>query len=99
MAVSTFIVAVVATSRASNPVFLIYTYLVISTLDSISVSVPSVVHAIRDIPTIGSVTVNVSVTDKLNEALKQVAIVSKENQLQDTLIEELKLKANNPLAN
>ena len=39
------------------------------------------------------------VEDKLNEALKQVAIVSKENQLQDTLIEELKLKANNPLAN
>ena len=39
------------------------------------------------------------VENKLNEALKQVAIVSKENQLQNTLIEEIKLKTNNPLAN
>ena len=40
-----------------------------------------------------------AVEDKLNEALKQVAIVTKENELQDILIEEIKLKANNPLAN
>ena len=35
----------------------------------------------------------------LAELSKQVAIVSKENQLQDVLIEEIKTKANNPLAN
>jgi hypothetical protein len=35
----------------------------------------------------------------LRELEKQVAIVSKENELQDILIEEIKTKANNPLAN
>ena len=35
----------------------------------------------------------------LNELGKQIAIVSKENELQDVLIEEIKTKANNPLAN
>ena len=35
----------------------------------------------------------------LGELSKQVAIVSKENELQDILIEEIKTKANNPLAN
>ena len=33
------------------------------------------------------------------ELSKQVAIVSKENEFQDILIEEIKTKANNPLAN
>ena len=35
----------------------------------------------------------------LAEASKQIAIVSKENELQDIMIEEIKMKANNPLAN
>ena len=35
----------------------------------------------------------------IGELSKQVAIVSKENELQDVLIEEIKTKANNPLAN
>jgi len=35
----------------------------------------------------------------INELSKQVAIVSKENELQDVLINEIKTKANNPLAN
>ena len=35
----------------------------------------------------------------LQELEKQVAIVSKENELQDIMIEEIKMKANNPLAN
>ena len=36
---------------------------------------------------------------RIAELSKQVAIVQKENQLQDILIEEIKEKANNPLAN
>ena len=35
----------------------------------------------------------------LQELEKQMAIVSKENELQDIMIEEIKTKANNPLAN
>ena len=35
----------------------------------------------------------------LQELEKQVAIVSKENELQDIMIKEIKMKANNPLAN
>ena len=37
--------------------------------------------------------------NKIAELNKQTAIVSKENELQDILIEEIKTKANNPLAN
>jgi hypothetical protein len=37
--------------------------------------------------------------EDLEELSKQTAIVSKENELQDVLIEEIKLKADNPLAN
>ena len=40
-----------------------------------------------------------SVDAKIAELSKQVAIVSKENQLQDILIEEIKEASNNPLAN
>ena len=36
---------------------------------------------------------------RIAELSKQVAIVSKENQLQDILIEEIKESSNNPLAN
>ena len=36
---------------------------------------------------------------KISELSQSVAIVSKENELQDVLIEEIKTKANNPLAN
>jgi len=36
--------------------------------------------------------------NKIAELSKQTAIVSKENELQDILIEEIKTKANNPLA-
>ena len=39
------------------------------------------------------------ILQSLQELEKQVAIVSKENELQDILIEEIKTKANNPLAN
>ena len=39
------------------------------------------------------------VEKSLNELSKQVAIVSKENELQDVLIKEIKTKASNPLAN
>jgi len=39
------------------------------------------------------------VVKALQELEKQVAIVSKENELQDIMIEEIKMKANNPLAN
>ena len=35
----------------------------------------------------------------IQELEKAVAIVQKENQVQDAMIEEIKLKANNPLAN
>lgn len=35
--------------------------------------------------------------EDIEELSKQVAIISKENELQDTIIEEIKLKANNPL--
>jgi hypothetical protein len=35
----------------------------------------------------------------LQELEKAVAIIQKENQVQDAMIEEIKLKANNPLAN
>ena len=37
--------------------------------------------------------------NKINELSTNVKIVQKENQLQDILIEEIKTKANNPLAN
>ena len=37
--------------------------------------------------------------NKVSELKQEVAIVSKENELQDILIEEIKTKANNPLAN
>ena len=37
--------------------------------------------------------------EDIEELSKQTAIVSKENELQDILIEEIKMKANNPLAN
>ena len=37
--------------------------------------------------------------DKISELDTDVKIVQKENQLQDVLIEEIKTKANNPLAN
>ena len=37
--------------------------------------------------------------EDIEELSKQVAIVKKENELQDILIEELKQNANNPLAN
>ena len=36
---------------------------------------------------------------EISELKKEVAITSKENELQDILIEEIKTKANNPLAN
>ena len=36
--------------------------------------------------------------EDIEELAKQVAILSKENELQDTMIEEIKLKSNNPLA-
>ena len=36
--------------------------------------------------------------EEIEELAKQVAIISKENELQDTMIEEIKLKSNNPLA-
>ncbi len=38
-------------------------------------------------------------TEALQKLEKAVAIVQKENQVQDAMIEEIKLKANNPLAN
>jgi prefoldin subunit 5 len=37
--------------------------------------------------------------EKIAELKQEVAIVSKENELQDILIEEIKTRANNPLAN
>ena len=37
--------------------------------------------------------------EDIEELSKQVAIVSKENELQDVQIEEIKTKANNPLSN
>ena len=37
--------------------------------------------------------------EKIAELKQKVAIVSKENELQDVLIKEIKTKANNPLAN
>ena len=37
--------------------------------------------------------------EDIEELSKQTAIVSKENELQDILIEEIKTKTNNPLAN
>ena len=37
--------------------------------------------------------------EDIEELSKQVAIVSKENELQNVLIEEIKLKGNNPLSN
>ena len=36
--------------------------------------------------------------EDIEELAKQVAILSKENELQDTMIEEIKLKSNNPLS-
>ena len=36
--------------------------------------------------------------DKLTELEKQVAIVKKENEVQDVVLEEIKLKSNNPLS-
>ena len=37
--------------------------------------------------------------EEIEELSKQVAIISKENELQDTIIEEIKLESNNPLSN
>ena len=37
--------------------------------------------------------------EDIEELSKQVAIVSKENELQDVQIEEIKTKSNNPLSN
>ena len=37
--------------------------------------------------------------EDIEELSKDVAVVKKENELQDVLIQEMKLKANNPLAN
>ena len=37
--------------------------------------------------------------EDIEELSKQTAIISKENELQDIMIEEIKTKANNPLAN
>ena len=39
------------------------------------------------------------VIEALQKLERAVAIVQKENQVQDAMIEEIKLKANNPLAN
>jgi DNA repair ATPase RecN len=39
------------------------------------------------------------IEDNLSELMKEVAVAQKENQLQDILIEEIKEKGNNPLAN
>ena len=36
--------------------------------------------------------------EDIEELAKQVAIISKENELQDTMIEEIKLKSGNPLS-
>ena len=40
-----------------------------------------------------------AVEDNLSEMMKEVAVVKKENELQDILIKEIKEKGNNPLAN
>ena len=40
-----------------------------------------------------------SLRQEISELKKEVAITSKENELQDVLIEEIKTKSNNPLAN
>ena len=40
-----------------------------------------------------------SLKQEISELKKEVAITSKENELQDILIEEIKIRANNPLAN
>ena len=40
-----------------------------------------------------------SLRQEISELKKEVAITSKENELQNILIEEIKTKANNPLAN
>ena len=40
-----------------------------------------------------------SLRQEISELKKEVAITSKENELQNVLIEEIKTKANNPLAN
>ena len=40
-----------------------------------------------------------SLRQEISELKKEVAITSKENELQDILIEEIKMKANNPLSN
>ena len=37
--------------------------------------------------------------ESLSSCMKEVAVAQKENQLQDILIEEIKEKGNNPLAN
>jgi hypothetical protein len=37
--------------------------------------------------------------EDIEELSKQTAIISKENELQDIMIEEIKTKANNPLVN
>ena len=49
---------------------------------------------------IGPILASIDVLEKLvTEASKQIAIALKENELQDVMIEEIKTKANNPLAN
>ena len=39
------------------------------------------------------------ITNNLLDIEKNIAIISKENEVQDLELEELKVKANNPLAN
>tara|TARA_R100000231_G_scaffold66672_1_gene53414 strand:- start:50 stop:529 length:480 start_codon:yes stop_codon:yes gene_type:complete len=55
--------------------------------------------AMIDIPNISGLKKDIKeIKDTLTEMEKNIAIALKENELQDTMIEEIKLKSNNPLA-
>ena len=54
---------------------------------------------VRIVSTIPKVVDLKPLTNAISELEKSVAIALKENELQDIMIEEIKTKANNPLAN
>ena len=55
--------------------------------------------AMIDIPNISGLKKDIKeIKDTLTEMEKNIAIALKENELQDTMIEEIKLKSSNPLA-
>jgi len=74
--------------------------IVVQDLSSIENNIIELKEQAHSIVDLSSINAAIKGVEKIiNELSKQVAIVQTENQLQDILIEEIKEKGNNPLAN